>query len=245
MKITEEDCDKGRKVKLRNGQVATLYSFRRGDMYCVYGFVKNREDLTSWKADGSTYDVGINELDIVSFVEDTFNITKEDCAKGRKVKLRNGKVARLTEFYPVASTYKVQGVFASGYLESWSTNGSASVHVPTHAHDIIGFVDEFVLTKEDCDKGRKVKFRNGKVGVLLKWIGIEGNEVLCEIDSNWYNWDKHGKFSKTTDEFDIVGFIDEDTFESELTNLLNKYSEDALAKYVKSGVCALKEWDKK
>jgi hypothetical protein len=233
--ITKEDCDRARKVKLRDGRVATLYSYTAP--YLVHGFVENSDALTTWKANGSIYQEGIDKLDIVSFVEDTFTITKEDCEKGRKVMLKNGKIGIILGWTGIEDN-EVRCKFGDISCH-WSNYGKL-LNMTTE-YDMVGFVDEVTITKEDCDRGRKVKLRDGRIGAVLTWHPIPGG-VSGRVNGETYGWYPNGKARANTDhETDIVGFVDE-TFESELTSLLNKYKgTDVLAKYIEGSLKAFSE----
>lgn len=216
MKITSNDI--GRKVNLRNGDIATITDVCKLRGYPVIGDHSGQE--ISWTYTGA-YSVesgpGPDGCDIVSFVEDLapkLQITEKDI--GRKVNLRNGDVATLTKF-DTRRTFYVLGIHR-GQEADWTPTGWFGSTRDT-MFDIVGFVEEptFIITEEDCKAKRKVKLRDGRVTTLTgyKEGGCQPIKGVLPGHANEVSWSSNGNFQKGDwkTEDDIVSFVEEPAFQ--------------------------------
>jgi hypothetical protein len=152
LQITEKDI--GRKVNLRNGDVATLTGFDRCNPCSVQGIHRGQE--ACWTTLGWFGVPNDNMFDIVSFVEEpAFTITEADCKAKRKVKLRSGTTVTLSGFNTSAWAYPVEGCGdVPGGRGCWTVTGQMRKGKQEHWFDIVSFVEPVLvdLTMEEIGR---------------------------------------------------------------------------------------------
>lgn len=214
LQITEKDI--GRKVNLRNGDVATLTGFDQCNPCSVQGIHRGQE--ACWTTIGWFGVPNDNMFDIVSFVEEpAFTITEEDCKAKRKVKLRDGRVTTLTG-YKEGGCQPIKGVLPGHANEvSWSSNGNFQKGDWKTEDDIVSFVEEtaFIITEEDIKAHRNVKLRDGRLATLSRVERGYGERelpfpVVAQLHEHGHDlhWDFQGRFDHSgCAPQDIVEFV--------------------------------------
>jgi hypothetical protein len=109
----------------------------------------------AWAINGTFYKDGAPcDLDLIGFVEDkvpAFKITEADCEAKRKVKLRCGVIAVLTQFRGHEYAWPVEGQVPNVlHNVGWRTNGAIGSELGC-ANDIVGFVEEAPKHKQIRD----------------------------------------------------------------------------------------------
>lgn len=77
-----------------------------------------------------------------------------------------------------------------------------------------------LITKEDCERGRKVRLRDGSTDQLMRYSDIPGdNFPIQTISGNWYRINGSFEYLGTIDQSDIVGFVAEEIMAREENDL--------------------------
>ena len=194
--ITQADCQANRKVLLRDGRKATLAQWDYQNMstsYKVDGHIEGTPSLQCWTPTGVfSLSRGVTGNDIVGFVEEAaFIITEADCKAKRKVKLRCGIIAVLTQFRGHKYTWPVEGQVPNVlHNVGWKTNGAVGNELGC-ANDIVGFVEE----APPCKQMRDLTME--EIGALVGTHNFKLVHNPALIRTIWHNmkhiWEKNNQ----------------------------------------------------